>query len=271
MAETNIKTDTQLGDDIDLNCFQSLKILVVDDVLSNRELMAGYFDETIHHLCYAEDGLQALEMVRAEKPDLIFLDLRMPKMTGEEVARSLKANLSTKDIPIIFMSAAIVQEEKKFLNHLSEGLVSKPVSQHQIVQLMKTIFPIAHQPLKTHSELIALETKAECRRSSVNFDRERAAFISADEPLSDELLKKLDIEQEQVWPQLQKTMIWQDIREFIDRLESWAVEYQSNTLLTYARLMEDAYNNFNLEKLEKTIKQFPDIRETIAKNTLQDV
>jgi PAS domain S-box-containing protein len=69
----------ELTIDLDLNCFPALKILVVDDVLSNRELMAGYFDDTIHHLCYAEDGLQALEMVSTKKPDLIFLDLRMPK------------------------------------------------------------------------------------------------------------------------------------------------------------------------------------------------
>lgn len=69
----------------------------------------------------AEDGERALELVRAERPDLILLDLLMPKMTGIEVLRALKADPATRDIPVLILSNS--SRELEMQNAQSLGVV----------------------------------------------------------------------------------------------------------------------------------------------------
>lgn len=77
------------------------KILLVEDskflrMATERALLrAGYKVST------AEDGLEAIELAQKEKPDLILLDMLLPKMTGPDVMKSLKANAGTKDIAVV--------------------------------------------------------------------------------------------------------------------------------------------------------------------------
>ncbi|WP_018150871.1 diguanylate cyclase domain-containing protein [Leeia oryzae] len=92
------------------------KILVVDDTATNIEILMGAL-ENDYDIRFALSGLQALQRVREdEPPDLILLDIMMPVMDGYEVCRQLKADVTTRDIPIIFLTALDAAE------HESEGL-----------------------------------------------------------------------------------------------------------------------------------------------------
>src|SRR6185503_7638092 len=71
-----------LVEEIDFDDLKSADVLVVDDNASNRELVAGYFDETDHQLRFAASGGEALEMIRAKPPDVVLMDIRMPEMDG---------------------------------------------------------------------------------------------------------------------------------------------------------------------------------------------
>ena len=79
-------------------------VLVVDDEKQNRELLT----ELLRSECrviLAKNGAQALERAREQRPDLILLDVLMPDMNGFEVIQQLKNDDSTRDIPVIFISA----------------------------------------------------------------------------------------------------------------------------------------------------------------------
>ena len=78
-----------------------LKILVVDDEPDVVEVIGHTLEGDEFEVLRAYDGISALDMVEAEKPDLVLLDIMMPMMSGYEVCEQLKANPVTQDIPVI--------------------------------------------------------------------------------------------------------------------------------------------------------------------------
>lgn len=88
------------------------KILIVDDNDTGRELLRDTIElEGEYDIATAANGLEALEAVRREKPDLILMDLHMPRMDGYETTINLKANPETADIPVIALTASHVMSE----------------------------------------------------------------------------------------------------------------------------------------------------------------
>ena len=75
-------------------------ILIVEDIEPNRELLAQLLEDD-HRLVFAEDGVAALARVAETKPDLILMDLSLPRMDGWEATRRLKADAATERIPVI--------------------------------------------------------------------------------------------------------------------------------------------------------------------------
>jgi DNA-binding response OmpR family regulator len=81
------------------------KILVADDERDIRELIGFTLRFAGFEVVLVSDGIQAVEQAPLEQPDLILLDVRMPKVTGYEVCRQLKENPATSTIPVVFLSA----------------------------------------------------------------------------------------------------------------------------------------------------------------------
>ena len=77
------------------------KILLVEDNEMNRDMLSRRLLKKGYEVTLAVDGIQALEMARADIPDLILMDLRLPKLDGWEVTRRLRADRSTARIPIV--------------------------------------------------------------------------------------------------------------------------------------------------------------------------
>lgn len=116
-----------------------MKILIVDDVEFNREILKDWMSELNFDIIEAEDGEIALSMVNDEHPDLILLDIMMPKMNGFEVCRILKENPSTKDIPIIFLSALSDPSDKvKAFELGAVDYIGKPFNGAEVISRVKT-------------------------------------------------------------------------------------------------------------------------------------
>lgn len=101
-------------------------ILIVDDEPINLELLTAVFTDSSNVIVHtAQDGLEALEKIKEKAPDLIVLDLRMPRMTGLEVLEYLKSDPSTHKIPVIVLSGD-EQERKKALKIGANDFIPKP-------------------------------------------------------------------------------------------------------------------------------------------------
>lgn len=84
---------------------EDFKILIVDDLETNVLLLQVLLKKMQYKLAVAYNGMQAIEKVESERPDLILLDVMMPELDGFETAKRLKSNDFSKDIPIIFLTA----------------------------------------------------------------------------------------------------------------------------------------------------------------------
>src|SRR5580692_3461490 len=80
-------------------------VLVVDDEERNRTLLRDPLEALGHQVEEAENGMEALQRIAARPPDVILLDLMMPRMDGFEVCRRIRANIKTAHIPILIITA----------------------------------------------------------------------------------------------------------------------------------------------------------------------
>jgi two-component system, cell cycle response regulator DivK len=91
---------------------QMPKILLVEDNEMNRDMLSRRLQRRGYHLVTAADGEQGLSLARVEVPDLILMDITLPEMDGWEVARLLKADESTRHIPIIALTARVLMSDQ---------------------------------------------------------------------------------------------------------------------------------------------------------------
>ena len=119
------------------------KILVVDDEPEIVKLVAKLMEARGHQVSIARDGQEALDTVERDRPDLIVLDLNLPKVDGFEVCRRLKGADSTKAIPIVMLTAAYVSVEDatRGMGSGADEYVVKPflreVLIHNVERLLK--------------------------------------------------------------------------------------------------------------------------------------
>jgi putative two-component system response regulator len=109
------------------------KVLVVDDVPANVELMKALLTREGYTVVTASDGEQALEMVTSEQPDLVLMDVLMPKLGGYDVCRELKHNAATRLTPVVLITAMSERERKiEGINAGADDFLTKPVDPHEL-------------------------------------------------------------------------------------------------------------------------------------------
>jgi CheY-like chemotaxis protein len=95
----------------EIDARSKLTILIVDDVEDTRELYERFMQFQGARVLTAGDGVEALQAVSFERPDVIVLDLAMPRMTGFEAIKNIRANRATRTIPIIALSGQRARDE----------------------------------------------------------------------------------------------------------------------------------------------------------------
>lgn len=114
------------------------KILVVDDETKIVEAVVAYLESSGYNTIAAYDGDKAIELFEKENPDLVILDLMLPKFSGEEVCRTIRRN---SRIPIIMLTAKIDEDEKiNGLNIGADDYVTKPFSPRELVARVNSLF-----------------------------------------------------------------------------------------------------------------------------------
>ncbi len=119
------------------------KILIVDDNIPNLELLQAYLEDSDYDIEQAQDGYQAIEMIDADKPDLVILDVMMPKISGFEVCKKLKNDPKTADLPIIMVTAlSEMGDIERAIDCGTDDFLSKPVNRIELLTRVKTMLRI---------------------------------------------------------------------------------------------------------------------------------
>ncbi|MBW2589702.1 MAG: response regulator [Deltaproteobacteria bacterium] len=113
------------------------KILIIDDEEDFLFFVKGNLENTGEfHVLEATSGKEGIEIAMEEKPDLIFLDISMPEMSGEEVAKRLSKIPETKETPVIFLTALITKNEIEdggISSIAGHKFIPKPIATKQLV------------------------------------------------------------------------------------------------------------------------------------------
>ena len=116
------------------------KILIAEDERDIRDLVAFTLRFAGYEVAAAANGEEAVGMASKESPDLILMDVRMPRMTGYDACRILKANPDMKDIPIVFLSAKGQESEiQTGMEVGAEEYLLKPFAPDQLTERVKAI------------------------------------------------------------------------------------------------------------------------------------
>jgi len=116
------------------------KILIAEDEPDIRELVAFTLRFAGHEVVAGANGEEAVQLAAQEMPDLILMDVRMPRMTGYDACRAMKANPYLKDIPVVFLSAKGQDSEiQTGLEAGAEEYLLKPFAPDQLTERVKAI------------------------------------------------------------------------------------------------------------------------------------
>lgn len=139
-------------------------ILVIDDSPTNLEVLYATLSCAGYEVLVEMDGISGIEQTKNNPPDLILLDIMMPKLDGFETCRRLQADPSTKDIPIIFITAlSDIEEKVKGLSLGAVDYITKPFQQNEVLARVKLHLKMRRLNIELDQQKQQLEKRVEER------------------------------------------------------------------------------------------------------------
>jgi CheY-like chemotaxis protein len=134
------------------------RILIADDNERNRELLEAFLEGDGHEILMSSDGASTMQAAFDQQPDLILLDIMMPKLSGYEVCQKLKKDERTKNIPILMVTALKDPGDiEKAVNAGADDFLSKPVHRLELKARVRSLLKVRHLTAERDRLLAYLE------------------------------------------------------------------------------------------------------------------
>jgi twitching motility two-component system response regulator PilH len=115
-------------------------ILVVEDSISQREMITELLRGIGLSVTVASDGMEALEQIQSQRPDMVVLDIVMPRMNGYELCRRIKADPSTQNVPVVMCSSKGEEFDRYWgMKQGADAYIAKPFQPTELVGTVKQL------------------------------------------------------------------------------------------------------------------------------------
>lgn len=226
--------------------FEEASILVVDDVKYNRSYIIDALRNTHLKIIEAEDGATALKMAKEIVPDLIIVDIRLPKMDGYQLLSKIKSVKKLKQIPVLAYSASVLKTQKERINKSDfSGLLTKPANVTELYLTLMNILPYKSLK-KDESELLVSEPDM------------------IDEIINlPDMVNALETDYYEIWKPFSIRQPISEIHDFADKLVLLGLNHNSGMITGYGKELISAAESFNIDALLKLIKKYKVLVENL--------
>jgi signal transduction histidine kinase/DNA-binding NarL/FixJ family response regulator len=217
------------------------KIMIVDDISYNILVLKQLISSEDITFIEAKDGTDALAKLKTEKPEIIFMDIRMPGISGFDTTELIKQDKELKNIPVIAFTGSTLKDHNSRINNLFDGFLQKPVFKKDLEAVLKRFLKFSYV---TEPEIIpAAELQQE---------------------ISDDCLKALPkvLEESQnfflqKWEVLKDSLVIFEIESFSGELKKMAANNSCNLILNYCEELEKGIESFDIESIKRKLDEFP--------------
>ena len=248
----NTADDILTTNDISMN---GMTVVVVDDIAANRELLCSHLERFGAKFYEAENGLDAIGLVERYRPDIVFMDIRMPVMDGIEATEILKKQEHTRSIPVVAVTASVMANDTQRLKRLFDGHINKPFTRTELITAIRFVFGgIVDKPTASFAGVSVGKGGDEGVAELEN----NGDYTALGAELAGEFTER--------WNEIRKFNRITHIKEFARQLYERATHFGVTTVANYATALREACASFDVKNVTALMAQFPDIvKRTIVK------
>ena len=219
------------------------KILIVDDVQLNRDLLRHLLRSCASDILLAADGEEAVSVAVAERPSLILLDIRMPRLDGRAALERMRSHDELRGTPVIAVTASSMRDQEIELRRRFDGYVRKPISVEALSAEIVRVFSRRSQP--------------SAATDNANSGAPDHAMSAAPAPA--DLVGGLESLQASEWARARATLSHQDVLTFVARLRELADKHSAGDLSDYSARLGSAATRFDIVAMEHELDKLPSL------------
>jgi PAS domain S-box-containing protein len=246
----NIKEDN-IGkhEDDSLIIFSPATVMIVDDIDYNIMIIKSMVDDDNIRFIEANSGEEALELLETERPDMVFMDLRMGGISGFQTTEIIKSNDSIRDIPIVAFTASVMQNTIFKIKGLFDGFIRKPAQKKQVTGMMKKFLDYRYEyPVSEDAQEV---TENNIETTSIEYLPELI-----------EVLNKNFIPR---WKEVKDDLMMPDLQCFAEDLEKRVRIYNCVPVQDFCEELLVGIESFDVDAIEKQMFEFPILIDELRK------
>lgn len=248
-TEHQIKTTPKQNDDLKL---APCTIMIIDDVEYNIMILKQLIGQENVTFVEANDGSEALNKLRKIQPDLIFMDIRMPGMSGYDVIELIKEREELKNIPVVAFTASTVKFKNDKIDQLFDGYLQKPVFKNQLNKVLREFLRF---------EIIKENTIVDDAESIQDVDSINIDCVESLPGIIDEL-EHIFLAS---WQEIKDNLVIYEIEEFKNQLDEFIFQKPCSLIAEYCQELDIGLQSFDIELIEKQLNDFPNLINQLKK------